>query len=177
MKIIKLSAIVFSAIFMLACSGNQKETEKTETESSSDYNNMIQVQLNEFGVDASMYIPDENKGKAEIEKTPYGSVEIRVGDNFGLEVVPFGQSKAEFKVELEGDLVYEVEYLEEDDHLLFYKRSIKDSDMEPEFHFFLEKKINGEIYEVKSLADMSFKENAVKEMLKSAKSIETKPMS
>lgn len=182
MKTKHLLFITGLATLMAACGGNVEKQNNTNTESSensteTDYSQMQLVSLSKFNIPAEVYIPNESKGKAMINESPSGGVEIKVGDRFGIEVVPFGLTKEEVKAELDNDLVYSIEYIEEDDKSMLYKKSIKDSDIEAEFHFFLEKDINGEIYEVKSINEMEFKESAAKEMLKSARSLQAKSTS
>lgn len=182
MKTKNLLLIIGLAILLAACGGNTEnktEAKKAETKNSTevDYSQMQKVSLMEYNIPAEIYIPNESKGKAMITESASGGVEIKVGDRFGIEVVPFGLSKDEFKAELENDLVYSIEYLEEDEQSILYKKSIKDSDIAPEYHFFLETEINGDLYEVKSLNEMEFNESAAGEMLKSAKSLKGEAIS
>lgn len=182
MKTKNLLFIAGLAILLAACGGNANKQNETDAESKensneTEYSQMQLVSLSEYNIPAEIYIPNESKGKAMINENPAGGVEIKVGDRFGIEVVPFGLTKAEVKEELDNDLVYSIEYLEEDAQSMLYKKSIKDSDIDPEFHFFLEAEINGDIYEVKSINEMGFKESAAKEMLKSARSLKAKTTS
>jgi hypothetical protein len=181
MKTKHLFFIAGLATLMAACGGNAEKQSKakdnTENSTEADYSKMQLLSLSEYNIPAEIYIPDESKGQALINESPTGGVEIKVGDRFGIEIVPFGLSKEAIKEELDNDLVYSIEYLEEDDQSILYKKSIKDSDIEAEFHIFLENEINGEIYEVKSINEMEFKESAAKEMLKSARSFQAKASS
>ncbi|MEX2379100.1 MAG: hypothetical protein WD530_00025 [Vicingaceae bacterium] len=177
MKTKNLLLMAGLAVLLAACGGNAEKQNDADAESKenskvADYSQMQLVSLSEYNIPAEIYIPNENKGKAMINENPAGGVEIIVGDRFGIEIFPFGLTKEEMKAELENDLVYSIEYIEEDDKSMLYKKSIKDSDIDPEFHFFLEAEIKGDIYEVKSINQMEFKESAAKEMLKAAKSLQ-----
>jgi hypothetical protein len=169
--------ILMASLFLFSCGGTtetKEESNNTEELSTESYEGMTEVNLSEFGLEATIQIPDESKGKAEITETSFGSIQIVVGQNYGIEIVPFGLSIDEKKEELAGDLVYNVEYLTENPTLIEFKRTIKESDVEEEYHFFMSKELNGEVYEIKSISEMSFKKFALKSMVNSAKSLKMK---
>jgi hypothetical protein len=182
MKIKNTLCILAVSTIMMACGGNQQkdatesnsETEGTENASEMDLNTMAEVDLSDFDLNASIYIPDDSKGKPEINTTNFGSIQIVVGKDYGIEIVPFGLTVSEKKEELEGDLVYDIEYLSESDNSIYFKRTIKDSDVKAEFHFFMTKEINGDLIEIKSL-NQTYSERAIEKMIQSAKSLEEKP--
>lgn len=185
MKILKQSILLSCLAFLIACGGktNPEETNSSENENAPiptekvDYSNMHEIDLSEYNVPAFIFIPNENKGKAKIEETAYGSVQIEVGERFGIEVLPFGLSLTEFKAELENDMVFQVEIIEETENYITYQKTIADSGTEAEFHFFFSKNLEGDLFEVKSMSEKEFSEGALKEMLKSAKSLSSKTQS
>ena len=102
------------------------------------------------------------------------SIVISISDWYGIEIVPFGISIEEKKAELTADLVYSVEYLTEEENLIMYKKTIAESDVDPEFHFFMTTEINGELVEVKSAGDQTFTKKQVEAMINSAKTLSQK---
>tara|TARA_R100001015_G_C4632306_1_gene195693 strand:- start:2219 stop:2815 length:597 start_codon:yes stop_codon:yes gene_type:complete len=175
-KHIILSTIAFSLIACGSGGGNSDSdaTDSTAVESNEmqeDYSQMQEVDLSEYGVMASMYVPN---GNLMIEESGYGSIVLRVGDRFGIEVVPFGMEIVEKRNELEAGTVFQVEVLEERTDYMFFKKFIPGSEVLQEFHVYLTRDINGELVAVKSLDDMEMKEAQAREVLKSAKSIKAK---
>lgn len=179
-----LTLLIVSLIHLAACenSTSQKEESANETtevksDAEANYQGMKQVDLTDYTIPASLYIPDEKKGVAKISETAYGSVQIEVGDRFGLEIVPFGQSLKDKKADLANDLVYTVNIIEEDENYVLFEKSIKDSDIEAEYHFFMNVELDGELYELKSVSDKAYSKAAAESMLKSAKSFSPKAVS
>jgi hypothetical protein len=161
---------------IVACGGpedNNKPESSNESsvveENQTDTEGMEVQSLNEFELPGSILLPMTQK--PDIIKTDWGSIEIRIGDNFGIEIMPSGLSVAEHKEELAKDLVYSVEYLEETNTLLSYKKAIKDSDIKSEHHFFMNMESDGELYEIKSLAEGSFSKINIDKMIKAATSL------
>ncbi len=163
------------SMLSVACGGNGKvkeenSTEATaQTEANADYSGMEAVQLHDYDVPGTIYIPVGDNMQISMNST--GATVIKRGNNFNLEILPFGLSIDEFKAELESDLVYNIEYIEDTPEYIVYQKSIADSDIEPEFHFFLVKEFNGDLYELRSAAENSFKKRDIEQMLKSAQSL------
>lgn len=176
-----LTAAISSAFLFTACSsgggnaeaGTESDSLSTASEVVEDYSDMQEVDLSEYGMMASVFVP--KSGKVEMVETSWGSVEIMVGDKFGMEVVPFGFTIAEKKDELKQSSVFETEIIEDKDNYFLYKKTIPNSEIMEEYHFFLNQTIDGEIYEVKSMADLELKEAQARKVLKAAKSLKAKP--
>jgi len=175
-KIIPISAICIAMAFyscnQSAYTENNEEGNTEAQSESATTENSTEINLSDYDLNASISIPDESKGKAEISLTDWGSIEIRVGERFGIEIVPFGMTVEEKRAELEADLVYQTSYLDENENLLFYEKSIKESDIEMEYHFFYTTELDGDIVEIKSL-DNKFSKSAVESMIESAKSLKS----
>ena len=152
------------------------DADSTEVEATmeEDYSGMKEVDLTEYGITASIMVPGDEKGKLEVEETSWGSLTMKVGEKFGIEIVPFGLTLEEMKAEMDQGGVYEIEILEETNDHILYKRSIPNAEVKEEFHFFMYKEMNGESYEIKSMADMELKESAARNALKAAKSFQAK---
>ncbi len=178
MKLIKPFCILSLSIFLFACGDNptaesneDEATEQIESTEEEALSNMTSIDLSEYDLAASISIPDESKGRAEVNATDWGSIAIKVGAKYNLDILPFGISVAEKKEELASDLVYEIEYIEETESSILYKKTIKDSEIEAEYHFFLTKEIDGDIVEVKNGAEESFSQRAIEKMMQSANSL------
>jgi len=177
MNVLKKFFIFILILGTGACGGNQQkedaESEKNaEGRQAENYEKMKKVDLGEYGFDASIYVPHESKGKLSIQETEWGSTLISVGPKFEMELIPFGLSVEEKRVELDGDLVYDVTYLTEEEDLIKYSKKIKDSDLEAEYHFFMNVELDGEVAEIKSVKDKAFSSKDVDLMIQSARSLQ-----
>ncbi len=177
MKKLQFIGAIVIAVSFVACGGDAKSTDTSSPETTEpaetkveDYKGMELANLSDYGVDGSLQIPDKSKGPQKIQTSSIESIEIMVGNAFGIEVITFGQTVAEKKTELDGDLVYRIEYIEETPEKLLYKKTLKDSDIDPEFHFYLTKNINGELFSVQSLNKV-YKQKWVEKMIVSAESL------
>lgn len=178
MKLLRTFTILSFSILLFAC-GDNSAVEANENEAAEEatmkeettLKNAVDIDLSQYDLAASISIPDESKGKAEVSLTDAGSIVIKVGTNFNLDIQAYGISVAEKKDELASDLVYEIEYIEESENSILYKKSIKDSDITPEYHFFLNKEIDGDIVEVKNGLEEFFSQKAVEKMMQSANSL------
>ena len=176
MKKINLIGFFLFSLILISCGGetatNEGEADATTEEvATDDMKGMMMANLNEYDINASIYIPDESKGKAEFNATDWGSLEISVGKRYGVEIVPFGMTIEEKKEELAGDLVYTIEYIKDEADCIVYKKSIADSEVEAEVHFFLNIDLGGDVYEVKSLNDQAYNEKSIEKMISSAKTL------
>ncbi len=178
MKKLKYICLFVLSISLFACGGETKSTEGETTESntessSTDFKGMELVELSQYGIDASIYIADATKGKQDLRLTDQESLEIEVGKRYGVEIVAYGLTVAEKKEELAGDLVYEIEYIEDSPNKIVYKKTIKDNEVEPEVHFLLTTELNDEPYTVQSLNKV-YNEKAIQKMITSAESLTAK---
>jgi len=174
MKNLRFTAVLAISLGLFACGGNSAETTEenaTTTETPAvDYKGMEMVDLSEYDVPASMYLADQSKGKRDIRMSEMGTTQVEVGKNLGIEIVPFGLTVAEKKAELSGDLVYQTEFTEETDNKLVYIKTIPDSEVEPEHHFYYTVELEGDLYAVKSL-NKAYSKKAIEKMVMAAKSI------
>lgn len=181
MKTLRPFAIIIFSTFLFACNSAPTEntteevsTEANSTAEESDLSGMEEVDLSEYELSATIFVPDESKGKREIGFTEAGNIQIIVGKRFGIELVPYGLTVAEKKEELTGDLVYNVEFIEDTEKAIIYSKTIKDSDIEAENHFFYSFESEGELIEIKNVEGMSFSLSMIEKMMASAKSIKAK---
>ena len=131
----------------------------------------VWLNLSKYGMEVSVQIPDSTVGLAEVVHTNSGAVEITVGKNFGIAVL-FGEGDiALLKEDLASDAVFKSEILIDEPGTLLYSRSIPDTEIEVQHHFFYTGNINNAIYEVKNLEMETYGKKAVEEMLKAAKTL------
>lgn len=177
MKKIKYTSLFVLAFALFACGDKTPEsTEETVTETvveENNYKGMEMVDLTAYDIPASIYIADKDKGKQVFNPTSRESLEIEVGKKFGIEITPFGFSVAEKKEELSNSLVYSVEFIEDSPNKIVYKKTIPESDLDPEFHFFYTTSMNGDTYSVESL-NKAYTEKSIQKMVSAAESLEYK---
>lgn len=152
MKKIHLLSIAIIAFIAVSCGdGTQADSQVTEetaieTLPASLARGTMLLDLDDYFMPFSLYVPDSNRGIPNIIETGYGETEIEVGSTFHI-VVAEGGSVADKKASLAEDLMYTNEILEEGADFMLYKSTIQDSHLEPEFHFYAVKKVNGTDFE------------------------------
>jgi len=104
------------------------------------------IDLSEYFMPFSLIIPDSMRGYPEVVETGYGETQLVVGSTYNV-VMYEGGDMAEFKSQLEGDIMYTNTVIEEGEGFVLYKSEIADSFLEPEFHFYAVKSVNGGMYE------------------------------
>jgi hypothetical protein len=100
------------------------------------------LNLEDYFMPFSLYVPDSNRGIPNIIETGYGETEIEVGSTFHI-VVAEGGSIEDKKAALIDDLMFKNEIVSEGPDYLFYKSVIENSHLEPEFHFYAVKHVDG----------------------------------
>ena len=162
------------AIALISCGGGDS-TDQTEN-ASEETTEMAGVltDLSQYGMNYTIVLPDKKNVETEITATDWGSVEIRQGNMFMISI-GFGEGDIDLlKFDLEEDLVYKSQILEESPNHLVYKREIQDSGMEPEYHFLYVMRLTGDAIEIQNLKDATFNEESIKTMLQSAQSLKAK---
>lgn len=184
MKKLKFIGLFVIGTSLMACGGDQSTTNnETETttetsmeEAKSDMTGMEEIDLTDYDVPATLYVPDESNGKRMITATEWGSVQVEVGKKYGLEIIPFGVTVEEKKAELNNASVYSIDIISEDANSIVFSKSINGTELEPEVHFFMNKEIDGDVYEIKSL-DKSYNQRAIDKMMASANTFKGKAAS
>lgn len=125
-----------------------------------DMSNTIPLDLSEYGYPLMLNIPggDEMSPAPIVDELDWGALEIRVGENFQIQVTT-GDGDAEQKkadiVNL-ADIPYDFEYSVDDSDALLYCAKISGSSMEPEFHFYFVVKEGSQIYEIEDIKGVPF---------------------
>lgn len=172
------AAILFS---LAACNGGNGEGSDSETQDAAA-NNLPEIltratttiDLEDQYLPFALYIPDSTRGVAMVEETSYGEVSVHVGSTFHI-IIAAGGDLAMKKADLEGDIMYTHEIVEEGDDYILYKSSIKDSYVKPEFHFYAVKAVGDETFEFHDFSDEGgYAETVANFMLQSVNHLQTK---
>ncbi len=132
------------------------------------------IDLSDYYLPFELYIPDTTRGYPEIEETSYGEVSVHVGKTFHV-IIAEGGDLAVKKEDLAGDLLYDHEIVEEGADYILYKSSIKDSYLDPEFHFYAVKAVGGTTYEFHDFDDEGgYAETVAGFMLQSVNHLQSK---
>ena len=150
---LQLILSLFVLVLFSACGGSD-DASTAEQEAQSEVSALpaslargtTQLNLEEYFMPFSLYVPDSNRGIPKIVETSYGETEIQVGKTFHI-VVAEGGDLATTKSAIAEDLMYTVEIIEEGTDYILYKSSIKDSHLDPEFHFHAVKNVKGTDFE------------------------------
>lgn len=161
--------LLFSILTFISCENKTTPTEENQIIALKGYE---KLDLTSWGFPMTIMVPDvENNGEALVEATNRGALEIRVGKNFGMEII-YGEGDIySFKSSLEEDPIFITKIIREDSTLLVYKQDIPDSGVKTQYHFFFKTIINNEIYEVHDLQSEQFNEKAIEDMLKAAQTL------
>lgn len=109
---------------------------------------VMEVDLSDHFINATVLIPDSSRGLASIQTNDFGEVRIVVGDVYNLVIVENLDATMDSKLQaLNEDLMYQHEVIEQGDDYVLYKSSIEGSHVDPVFHFFAFKTIDGIEYE------------------------------
>lgn len=132
---------------------------------------MTELNLSEYFMPFTMIVPDSSRGYAEVEETGYGETIVRVGSVYNL-VIAEGGDVATKKAEVMDDLMFTNTIVEEGENYFIYKSVIEGSPLDPEFHFYMVKDVNGTTYEFKDNKDEGpFAESIVRLMMESVNHI------
>lgn len=126
--------------------------------------------LSEYGLNYTIVLPDDQSTQTDIMANDWGGIEIMKGENFMLQIA-FGEGDIELlKSDLNSDLVYKTEILEESPDLILYKREIPNTEMDPEYHFMYVHREGSDAIEIQNIKAATFNEEMIRKMLQSAKS-------
>lgn len=162
-RIIQLS-IAASIILMQSCTGGNSHSDEQSMEQESATQTGVEalpqtlqrgtqlLDLSDYFMPFSLYIPDSSRGIPNIIETSYGETEIEVGSTFHI-VVAEGGDMAMKKVEIADDLMFTNDVVEEGDDFILYKSSIADSHLDPEYHFYAVKTVDGLDFEFRDFSN------------------------
>lgn len=174
MKKLQYLAALMLIVIVFACNNSADTNENSDDAAvateAADIEGFESQDLSEYGIDANIQLPSTGS-PISINSSPSGDLVINDGKNFNMMITPYGFTLEELKEELDNDLVYDINYLEEEADYIVYEKTIPDSDVEKEVHFIMVKDYNGDPYEIKSSAEGSFKKHHIDKMIQAAKSL------
>lgn len=172
---VKILHILFliSGLLLFSCGDDKTTSNNDQTGDSLLPHHMI-VDLSPYGFLATIQIPDTTIGLPELNETNWGALEIRVGRNYGISIQSGEGNMELLKKDLKEDLVFTNEIIAETPNSIIYKKTIKNTDIKPLYHFFYFDTIDGYIVEIKSLELEEYTLKDVEKMLESAKTLREK---
>lgn len=144
--------IAVSLLVLTSCgAGEETSSEEGADSTATDLPVVLQrgtttLDLSDYFMPFSIYIPDSMRGTPSVEETGYGETVISVGSTFHM-VAAEGGDINQFKTEMMDDLMYKNTVVEEGEDFVLYKSEIDGSFLDPEFHFYSVKTVNGVTFE------------------------------
>ncbi len=167
--ILILSAFAASVMFTACGGGGEKQGEEESKQETTAPKGMVEISLEAYGFPITVPVPDTTMNPLDITEQDWGAVEIRAGKYFQMQVAEGGDLDLK-KSDLKEDLLYKAEILEEGPGYVVYKQYIEGSNVEPFYHFYMVKNINGTDYEIQDInTGEAFPEKAVRKMFEAAK--------
>lgn len=176
MKKLSFFILSISLVVVSACGGGGS-TDGTEAQDSTStatealpqslVRGTMLLNLEEYFMPFSLYVPESNRGIPNIIETGYGETEIEVGSTFHV-VVAEGGNMEDKKAALLDDLMFKHEIVSEGSDYILYKSEIEGSNLEPEFHFYAIKHVDGIDFEFRDFSnDGGYSEKVAQFMLES----------
>jgi len=153
--------------------------EENGTEETADLGSVDELDLNQYGYPLVINVPKASPTTPDpiIDELDWGAIEIRVGTNFGVQVSGGDGDMAQVKEDISLDDVYAATYIVDEADAILYGWAIKDTDMEPEYRFFVIKMDGDNAYEIRNIVDEPFSEGAAQRMFDIAKAVKVQPAS
>lgn len=164
-----LYLFLFTFILFTGCSGG-----KDDNDENGAGQGMMELDLSQYGMNLSLFVPDSTVGTLEVTAQSYGDVEIRVGNFFMLKIAPGGDLALK-KTDLEGDLLFKTTIVKEEPNLIIYKSDLPDGS-NSFHHFYMIVNAGGANYEVRDIDDSgeAFTEAIINKMVESAQTLKVK---
>lgn len=130
------------------------------------------LDLTRYGKPFLLFVPDTTKVHLTITEQSSGALEIKAGNNFGIAINEQFADLELLKSDLKADEINKLKTIIVDEpEALFWESEI----VQPEFHFFVNKKINNAEYsfeDIKNTETDPFKKEAAQRMFNAAKSVQ-----
>jgi len=167
------------ALLLTQCTNGGEEGGDEGTETAVDLGNVDELDLNEYGYPLVISVPAKtNTTPAPIvDILDWDAVEIRVGTNFAVQISGGDGDMTQAKEDINIDDVYAATYVIDEPDAILYGWAIRDTEMEPEYRFYVIKRDGATAYEIRSIVDEPFSEEAATRMFNIAKAIKIQPAS
>jgi hypothetical protein len=177
-NLITLKRFFFLAILLILVSscGNSTDSENQQSKG-----NTV-VDLSDggayYGLNLLMDVPDTTGKNNSIimNEGMYGGIRLNCGKNFDLEVGLYDGNLKLKKEELESDKIFKVSYILEDSYGFVYKKHVDNTNIE-QYHFFVNKTIDGVSYFIENSKDEDFTKEQVELMFEYAQTLRMKSQS
>ena len=174
-----LSTLIAVTVSLASCGGGSGEgdgngADSTQVEAMPEVlqRGTTTLNLSEYYMPFSLIIPDSMRGYPEVMETGYGETVVTVGPTYNM-LIAEGGDMATKKADLSSDIMYTNTIVEEGENYVLFKSEIKDSFLDPEFHFYALKTVNGIQYEFKDNKDEGpYAESVARFMLESVKHLQ-----
>ena len=177
-KLLVLLCIPMSFLFVQCNSGEEDEKENDKgTAQTMDLGNVDEIDMEEHGFQILVKVPAAGPTVPEpmINVLDWGAAEIRVGQNFQIQISASEGDISQKKADINLDDVYETTFIIDEDNALFYSSTVRGTDLEAEHHFFVIITDGNKAYEVENIKGESFSEEVAERMFNLAKAIKIKP--
>lgn len=159
-----ISVVVSSVLFITSCSNSGQEIKAPE--------GMHVLNLSRYGKPFSIFVPDTTKIHLVITEQSSGALEITAGNNFGVSINEQHADLDLLRSDLKADDVNKLKSMIVDEpEAIMWESEI----VQPEFHFFINKKINNANYsfeDIKSTEAEPFKKEATQRMFDACKNVQ-----
>lgn len=163
---------VLAFLTITACGDDNSADGEETTEEKVELKGFEELDLTEWGFNLAVMVPEaETHGEANVILTERGALEIKVGTDFGMEIM-FGEGDIELlKTDLKEDLVFKSEILKEEENALIYTQDIPDSGVKTQNHFFYKAVVGDNIFEIRDIMEGEYGMGMIEKMLEAAKTI------
>ena len=156
--------VVSSVLFIASCSNSGQEIKAPE--------GMQVLNLSRYGKPFSIFVPDTTKIHLVITEQSSGALEISAGNNYGISINEQHADLGLLRSDLKADDVNKLKSMIVDEpEAIMWESEI----VQPEFHFFINKKINNADYsfeDIKSTEAEPFKKEATQRMFDACKNVQ-----
>lgn len=184
MKFLKFSLYLLVSMLIIACGSDDSENGEEQKQETEEINTdgMSDLPLKEYGLDLVIKTPPISSSTGSILPSVHhedGTLDwtIKIGDKFKMIIEEWSpehqpaQKVSEEKKYI-SNLPFIIEYLEESENLIMYKRSLPEGQGgKPTYHVYSAQKINGVTYVFKSGMDGGHKP-VIEDMVKTIKTVE-----
>ena len=179
MKKLFIPSLILLAFILVKCNSEVKtEAESnSETEQTIDLGNVDEIDMGEHGFQIIIKVPASGSTipKPTIDVLDWGAVEVRVGNNFQIQISASAGDVTQRKEDIGLDDVFETTFIIEEENALLYSSKIRGTDLEPEYHFYVIISDGTKAYETEDIKGEVFSKKVTERMFNLAKAIKIKP--
>lgn len=154
-----MRSLLYCILFLSLFSCDQNTTDPKDDENANK--GKVELDLTQYGIEASIFVPDTTKLPASLEAKDYGELNIHLGDKYHFSFIEGGDMNLK-KSDLESDLLFVSTILEENPNMIIYKSDLPDGSV-TYHHFYAIINVNGIDFEV---SDMNMGESLSEENIR-----------